>query len=957
MARRSTARTPEPDELSPAERYAAARRRAQAEKSELARFRQLLDFPLDDFQVESCEAVERGSGVLVAAPTGAGKTVVGEFAVHLALATGRKAFYTTPIKALSNQKYHDLVRRYGAEQVGLLTGDTTQNGEAPVVVMTTEVLRNMLYAGSSTLDGLGYVVMDEVHYLADRFRGPVWEEVIIHLPDDVQLVSLSATVSNAEEFGDWLRTVRGDTAVVVSEHRPVPLGQHVLVRDDLLDLYAGHVDPTAPGKNPPINPELAHLLRRAERASDAPHRGRRGAGDRGYRGPGGRRPGAGPGGGGPGGGGGPRPVPRPVMVDVLDEAGLLPAIVFIFSRAGCDAAVAQCLAGGLRLTSPAEAEEIRYIAETRCASIAPEDLDVVGYWGFVDALVRGVAAHHAGMLPAFKETVEEAFGRGLVKVVFATETLALGINMPARSVVLEKLVKWDGSHHVDITPGEYTQLTGRAGRRGIDSEGHAVVLGRGDLDPMALAGLASKRLYPLRSAFRPTYNMAVNLVAQVGRVRAREVLETSFAQFQADRGVVGLARQAQSHAEAMEGYAEAMTCHLGDFGEYFALRRELSDRERGVHRASAAARRQQAAASLQGLSLGDVVAVPSGRRSTYAVVVDPGTQGGFEGARPMVLTTEREVRRLSVQEVGDGIRAVGRLRVPKGFSPRAASHRRDLAATLRGEINAGRITGVAPSRRRGRPVAEDEDEAIAALRRELRAHPCHQCPDREEHARWAERWSRLEGEHRALVRRIEGRTGSIAVVFDRICEVLDSLGYLAADDEGGTVVTDEGRWLRRIYAENDLLLAECLRRGAWAELDVPGLAAAVSAVVYSARRDDRDRSPAVPGGPSSRLGVALDATTRIWSELDDLESARRIESTQPLDLGLVAPVHRWAAGRGLDAVLRDADLAAGDFVRWCKQVVDVLDQVAKAAPDARLRETARKAVTAVRRGVVAYAGT
>src|SRR6478736_4544630 len=233
--------------------------------------------------------------------------------------------------------------------------------------------------------------------------------------------------------------------------------------------------------------------------------------------------------------------------------------------------------------------------------------------------------------------------------------------------------------------------------------------------------------------------------------------------------------------------------------------------------------------------------------------------------------------------------------------------------------------GAVPSRRRGRAVAEDEDEAIAALRRELRAHPCHQCPDREEHARWAERWYRLEGEHRALVRRIEGRTGSIAVVFDRICEVLDSLGYLATDDDGGTVVTDEGRWLRRIYAENDLLLAECLRRGAWAELDVPGLAAAVSAVVYSARRDDRDRSPAVPGGPSSRLGIALDATTRIWC--------------------------------GLDVVLRDADLAAGDFVRWCKQVVDVLDQVAKAAPDARLRETARKAVTAVRRGVVAYAGT
>jgi ATP-dependent RNA helicase HelY len=734
----------------------------------------------------------------------------------------------------------------------------------------------------------------------------------------------------------------------------------VLVRDDLLDLYAGHVDPTAPGANPPINPELAHLLRRAERSGDGPHRGRRGAGDRGFRGPGGRRrdggPGGGPGGPGGPGSGGPRPVPRPVMVDTLDEAGLLPAIVFIFSRAGCDAAVAQCLAGGLRLTSPAEQEEIRLIAESRCASIPQEDLDVVGYWGFVDALVRGVAAHHAGMLPAFKETVEEAFVRGLVKVVFATETLALGINMPARSVVLEKLVKWDGSHHVDITPGEYTQLTGRAGRRGIDTEGHAVVVGRGDLDPMALAGLASKRLYPLRSAFRPTYNMAVNLVAQVGRVRAREVLETSFAQFQADRGVVGLARQAQSHAEALEGYAEAMSCHLGDFREYWSLRREIGDREKGVHRANAAARREQAARSLSGLAVGDVVSVPSGRRATHAVVVEPGSAGGFEGARPLVLTTEREVRRLSVQEVGDGVRTVGRLRVPKGFSARAASHRRDLAAALRAEIAAGKVSGAAPSRRRGKAVAQDEDEAIAALRRRLRAHPCHACPDREEHARWAERWQRLEGEHRALVRRIEGRTGSIATVFDRICDVLDQLGYLARRD-GDTRVTEDGQWLRRLYAENDLLLAECLRRGAWEDLDVPGLAAAVSAVVYSARRDDRDRNPSVPGGPAGRLGVALDATTRIWSELDDLETAHRLETVQPLDLGLVTPVHRWAAGRGLDAVLRDADIAAGDFVRWCKQVIDVLDQVAKAAPDARLRETAHKAVGAVRRGVVAYAGT
>lgn len=839
----------------------------------------------------------------------------------------------------------------------MLTGDTTVNGEAPVVVMTTEVLRNMLYAGSSTLSGLGFVVMDEVHYLADRFRGPVWEEVIIHLPDDVQLVSLSATVSNAEEFGDWLATVRGDTEVVVSEHRPVPLGQHVFARGELADLYAGHVDPTDPGVDPPINPELLHLLRRRERAEGPPSRGRRGPGDRGHRG-------GGTGAGGRRGGG--RPTARFAVVDALDADGLLPAIVFIFSRAGCEGAVQQCLAAGVRLTTPAEQAQIRQVVEERCASVPPEDLDVLGYWQFAEALSRGVAAHHAGMLPLFKETVEDLFSRGLVKVVFATETLALGINMPARSVVLEKLVKWDGSNHVEITPGEYTQLTGRAGRRGIDTEGHAVVVDHQGLDPVALAGLASKRLYPLRSSFRPTYNMAVNLVAQVGRERSREVLETSFAQFQADRGVVGLARQAQAHTEALEGYARAMTCHLGDFTEYARLRRQISDTEREQSRAAASARRADVARSLEGLRVGDVLEVPTGRRSAHVVVIDPGGKPGFDGPRPTVLGVDRQVRRLTVADVGTGARTVGSLRVPAGFSGRVPAARRDLAAALRAAVERGDVAaspradrpagkGGGRGRARGASAAVPDDAQVAALRRQMRAHPCHACPDREDHARWADRWRRLKAEHDALVARIAGRTGSIAAVFDRICDVLAELGYLetAGTPVPALRVSDAGQWLRRLYAENDLLLAECLRRGLWDELDAPALAAAVSSVVYQSRRDEHGE-PHVPGGPQGRLGRALDETVRAWSELDDLEQAHGLSTTVPLDLGLVESIHRWAAGRSLDAVLRGSELAAGDFVRWCKQVIDVLDQLSKAAPTERVRTTASKAVDALRRGVVAY---
>src|SRR5437899_1250168 len=536
---------------SPAEQYAQARRRQAESRRHLARFAESYPFGLDPFQLEACHALESGLGVLVGGPTGAGKTVVGEFAVHLALAEGRKCFYTTPIKALSNQKYADLVRRYGPDAVGLLTGDNTINGEAQIVVMTTEVLRNMLYAGSQTLNGLGYVVLVEVHYQCDRFRGAVWEEVIIHLPDSVRLISLSATVSNAEEFGEWLETLRGDTKIVLEERRPVPLWQHVIADSRRYDLFVDD-------DQVHVNPELVRLAREDDRLLRI--------GDR-RPGRGGRRPrGSG--------------VPSRVeVIERLDAEGLLPAITFIFSRAGCDAAVQQCLRSGMRLNSTAERKEVREHVAQRCAGIPDEDLEVLGYHEWLEGLDRGIAAHHAGMLPTFKEVVEELFVRGLVKAVFATETLALGINMPARSVVLERLTKWNGETHADVTPGEYTQLTGRAGRRGIDVEGHAVVVWHPGLDPRAVAGLASTRTYPLRSSFRPSYNMAVNIVGQVGRHLAREILESSFAQFQADRAVVGLARQVRRNEEALEGYAEAMNCHLGDFIEYAALRRKLKDRE------------------------------------------------------------------------------------------------------------------------------------------------------------------------------------------------------------------------------------------------------------------------------------------------------------------------------------------------------------------------------------------
>ncbi len=951
----------------PAERFSAARERGRREATELGVFAGGLDFPLDPFQSDACAALESGRGVLVAAPTGAGKTIVGEFAVHLALATGRKAFYTTPIKALSNQKYADLVRQHGVGRVGLLTGDASINGEAPVVVMTTEVLRNMMYAGSPTLRGLGYVVMDEVHYLADRFRGAVWEEVIIHLPADVCVVSLSATVSNAEEFGAWLAEVRGGVDVIVSEHRPVPLWQHMMVGQAMMDLFLDEsLDPAnagdaaaagvarlqAPSR---VNPELLERIRAAQRRPSGgdggfARGGRGGAGGRhgqGRRGPGGRggqgRGGSGaPAGHGTGRPGRPGGSPgRAEVIDRLDREGLLPAITFIFSRVGCDAAVGQLLRQNVRLIPDADGDEIRRLVEERIQGLADEDLTVLGYWDFVDGLARGFAAHHAGMLPTFREIVEELFTAVRIRAVFATETLALGINMPARTVVLERLVKFNGETHADVTPAEYTQLTGRAGRRGIDVEGHAVVLWNPGLDPAAVAGLASTRTYPLRSSFRPTYNMAVNLVGQVGRDRAREVLETSFAQFQADRAVVGFVRTIRRNEEALAGYAESMTCHLGDFSAYAALRNEIGAVEKDTAKARSASVRAEAALSLERLRAGDVIRIPTGRRAGYAVVIQVNRGARGEASSPAVVTEDRRLRRLTVFDVPTPVEPLAQLRIPNNFNAKSPKSRRDLATSLRIAVPH------APPPARRREEVPGDDGRVADLRRRMRAHPCHGCPDREEHARWAERWWRLHRETEGLRRKVEGRTNSVAKTFDRICDLLTEIGYLG---EGGASVTAQGENLRRLYTEKDLLAAECLRRGVWRGLDPAGLAAVVSTLVHEPRRDQGEISPRMP---NQEVLDAFAVMLRLWSDIEDREREHLLPNAGPPDAGMAWIVHRWAGGQRLDQVLKDSEMAAGDFVRRCKQVVDLLGQVGDAAPDPGVSSNAHKAVDLVMRGVVA----
>ena len=785
------------NQLSPAERYAAAKKRSKYPLT--AQFMERYAFGFDDFQLAGCHSLEDGKSVLIAAPTGAGKTIVGEFATFLSEHFGNRCFYTTPIKALSNQKYQELVSVYGESEVGLLTGDSSINSGARIVVMTTEVLRNMIYADANSINDLGSVVMDEVHYLADKFRGAVWEEILIHLPDRIQVISLSATVSNAEEFGEWLKTVRGETDVVLSEIRPVPLYQHILIGNRILDLFVDD------GR---VNPEIIRLERNSVKRlpgnnwKDSKYSTI-------------------------------KSLTRPEVIEKLEARGFLPAIYFIFSRAGCDAAVASCIKEGLSLTNQDEKTAIREIVALRTHELPVEDFGVLGFYEWSAALERGIASHHAGLLPMFKETVEELFQKGLLKVVFATETLALGINMPAKSVVLEKLIKWNGETHSVISPGEYTQLTGRAGRRGIDVEGNALVMWSEQIDSGMAAGLASTRTYPLKSSFNPTYNMSANLIARSGLNKARESLSASFAQFQADKAVVGLARQIAKNNQSIANIKSEVDCHLGNFPEYMEFRFEIKELE----------------------------AQFSQRRN-------------YSGSRKV--------------------------------------HHAKL------------------------------EERIAEQRRLMKSHPCHQCPDREAHARVLEKAQRLERETIGLQARMDSRTNVIPRTFDRVHEVLSELEYVRQDR-----LTHKGEMLTKIYAESDLFLAELLNSQIMNNLSASDLVGLLSALIYEGR-GERSRTPRL----SKSLDQLVPDVVNIWSNIVNLEESVGLSTQREPNFDLAWSATRWANGNSLQSILRETDIVVGDFVRAIRQIIDLLGQLSNARPE--LQVLVKDALKRIDRGVIAY---
>ena len=894
------------ENLTPAQRYAAAKKQREQRKTLAYQFASRFDFPLDDFQQQALRALEAGDNVLVAAPTGAGKTVIADFAVYLAQQRNLKAFYTTPIKALSNQKYHDLVAQYGRQNVGLLTGDISINSEANIVVMTTEVLRNMLYENSVTLTALRYVVFDEIHFLGDQFRGQVWEESIIHLPSSVKIVGLSATVSNIEDFGAWIESVRGHTRLIISENRPVPLQQSVMVQTgrggapELFDLYdedetrtssdqKAHASVRSP-RTPAalrVNPQLLARLRRlddmsARRDFDKHRRrsGRSRGSDHVH-----------------------RPWPqRWEVVDELDYRNLLPGIFFIFSRLGCEKAVEECMHAGLSLTSDHEYRLIGQIAdEMAYTAMSEQDLRMLGYKSFKHALQNGFACHHAGMIALFREIVEKVFEQGLVKVVFATETLALGINMPARSVVIERLDKFNGVARVPLTPGQYTQLTGRAGRRGIDDEGHAIVVDHEGFEPAGLAAMSSRRVYPLHSQFQATFNMAVNLLAHSDLATAHRTLDRSFAQWEANESAEQMEKELASYEEALSGYEKAFACDYGDFKEFLELRQQLSNLEKGER-----------------------------RRIKHTQFTTP------QEKKKALERLDRKIRQVRLKERNH----------PCANCPDIDKHlqwgMRWLKANKRYALLKDRFlsrTGVVSRR------FDLICRVLESLGYLTRPHTSSSATSN----------SNADNMATSSLATSSSTTNSATVPdFQH-----DNVGLSASLSRtaGNYELTWRGQLLRRLFSEHDLFLAECMVEDAFHRLDAQSLAAVLSGVIYEARRSDEARVRHFPGGRKGAIARTIDYMDDVWDDLEYTVEQAGLPQLPEVNWGLVEPIYRWSADATLNEALSGTLIQPGDFVRSCKRLLDVLGQVRQAAEqlgDEQLAHTAQRSTEIINRGVVAY---
>jgi len=851
-------------------------------------FKMGLSFELDRFQVEAIEYFLQGNSVVVAAPTGSGKTIVGEFAVFHVNRNNQRTFYTTPLKALSNQKYLEFVERFGSDQVGLLTGDNAINQDASIVVMTTEVLRNMIYQTPEKIEQLGVAILDEVHFLADKERGVVWEEILILLNKNVKIVALSATVSNVEDFADWLHEIRGECKFVIEEKRPVPLSQLIATSNALIPLFSN--------EEGQINKKVLNLYKRSFTKSHVKSE-----------------------------------IPTRVeIVENIKDYELLPSIYFIFSRKGCDQAVEQIRKSNVKLTNEDERFEIKKYLQNRFDDIEASDWSALRVDEWIDCAIRGFSSHHAGLIPQMKEAAEYLFQKGLLKLVFATETLSVGINMPAKSVVLERMDKWNGSTHEMLSPAEFTQLTGRAGRRGIDVDGEAIIAFHPHSEPKFIANLVSSRTFELTSTFEPKYNMVLNLLEHRNVSDTKILLNKSFAQFYQKKDSRNVTDQIDYEKEKLNRKEREFNCHLGNIKEYYSIILEINNYHK---RSNNVTSKNKSISNRINLDPGNVIGIKNLRRSKFALITK--TSHSKNSSDLWVVLDNGEGRKIDKRILDSNIGSIGFFDLPSGIDFSKKTIRDEYAKKIRV------LTG-----NRNKKTYNDSD--LASFKKRLKDHNCHKCPEIQEHLRFGENIERTKKYINSLEAHLENDFVNLSKKCDQVVDLLMKLDFITSDNSKLTL-TKWGKFLKQIHSEFDLLIIESLRRNLLNNLTPVQLACLLSGFVYNPRRDELD----IPINIDEIIKNNANQILKLSDEIIETERTFKIINNKSPHFGMANVIKQWCSDVNLKKILQKTEIAPGDFVRNVKQIIDLLRQI-KRLNISGITNTAEEAILLLDKGVVSY---
>ena len=857
----------------------------------------LFSFELDDFQKQAIAAINAGKSVVVCAPTGSGKTLIGEYAIYRALSHGRRVFYTTPLKALSNQKLRDFRNQFGPKMVGLVTGDTSVNRDAPVLVMTTEIFRNMLYGTpigeiGTSLEGVEAVVLDECHYMNDRQRGTVWEESIIYCPPEIQLLALSATVANSNQLTDWIARVHGPTELVYSDFRPVPLQFNFSNSKGLFPL----LNDSQKRINPRLKPKNKHTGRDRRDRQLEPN--------------------------------------LPEVLSQLKERDMLPAIYFIFSRRGCGRAVEEVAqVNNLSLVNEAEATKLKVQIRkflTRNPELARSPQ--------LEPLSRGIAAHHAGMLPAWKGLVEELFQQGLIKVVFATETLAAGINMPARTTVISSLSKRTDDGHRLLKPSEFLQMAGRAGRRGMDIRGYVVTVQTRFEGSKEAAYLATSDADPLVSQFTPSYGMVLNLLQTHTLEEAKELVERSFGQYLSTLSLLPKLKEIEQMQEELTYQQQKLGIY--EENDLVNLEQLLADyeklREKGkeekrllkiLQKQAEETRIREMSLSLSFAVLGTILSlkgkhVPTAKKSDanpIPAVLVAKVPGPGQSSYSLCLGRDNRWYVVAAMDVivlhADLPRlvAVDRMELPTEMDFRLGQCRKGDQVSL--DI-AQQIPELPPPPDAPEVIAQEQK--VATVEAQAQEHPVQEWGNPRTLLKGWRRIDVLETEISDRQTQLEDELARHWQEFLNLIEILQYFGCLHEVEP-----TEIGQACAAIRGDNELWLGLALVSGALDELDPHHLAAACAALVTEVTRPDSWARYEL----SVEVEEALASLRNLRHQLFQVQRRYRVALPVWLERDLISLVEQWALGIEWQELVENTSLDEGDVVRILRRTLDFLSQI------------------------------